>query len=232
MSSNRRARVARIVLIISTAALAAACASAPKPVGDSPRAGRLPTEQYSATVTSHPDQILLAPHAEGLSPPQLSALSELVGRWRDTGNGPIEIQAPSHGGGEAYRAATIIQAELMALGVGEERIVVAGYDGDDKPGEPIVVGFDHYVAKGPDCGRNWDNFTSTITNGPDSNFGCAVTANVAAQIANPADLAGAQPQSPGDSARREVVLGKYRQGQPTSSAKDDQADGTVSASGH
>jgi len=231
MSSNRRAPVTRILLVASIAALAAACASAPKtPPGE--RTGLTPTEQFSIAVTSHPDQILLAPHAEGLSPAQLSALSALVERWRNTGSGPIQVGAPNHGGGEAYRAATLVQAELIAMGVEDDRVTMAGYDGGEKPGAPIVVGFDHYEAKGPECGRNWDGFTSSMGNKPNNNFGCAVTANIAAMVANPADLAQAQPLASGDQGRREVVLGKYRQGALTSTAKDDQADAAISSVVH
>jgi pilus assembly protein CpaD len=231
MSSNRRARTTRILLIASLAALAAACAS-PSNLPPGERTGLTPTEQFSIAVTSHPDQILLAPHAEGLSAAQVAALTALVDRWNAAGGGPIQIQAPSHGGGEAYRAASLVQAELGAMGVSEDRITLVGYDGGDKPGAPIVVGFDHYQAKGPECGRKWDSFTSSMTNGPNNNFGCAVTANVAAMVANPADLAQGQPLAPGDAGRQEVVLGKYRQGLVTSTAKDDQANGAISSVVH
>jgi len=228
MSSNRRARAIRTVAIIALAGLAAACATPkpPRPVTD--RAGLTTTEQFSIHVSSQQDQIQLAPHAEGLSAAQRAALAELVERWQDAGGGPIVIQTPSHGGGETYRSATNVELELAALGVMEDRIKLVGYDSEDHPGSPIVVGFDHFTAKGPVCGRSWDNFTSTNENKPDSNFGCAVTANLAALVANPADLAQPRPVDPADAGRREVVLGKYRAGQTTSSAKDEQATGAIS----
>ena len=116
MSANRQAQPIRILATIAIAAFATACATPPAPPSGA-RAGLTPTEQYTVQVSEHPDQILLAPHADGLSSAQVSALSELVGRWRDAGGGPILIQAPSHGGGSAYLAATYIQSELTALGV-------------------------------------------------------------------------------------------------------------------
>jgi pilus assembly protein CpaD len=67
-----------------------------------------------------------------------------------------------------------------------------------------------------------------MSNDVQPNFGCAVTANMAAQIANPADLARPQHATPADAARRSLVLDKYRKGQITSSEKDDQAKGVVS----
>ena len=59
-------------------------------------------------------------------------------------------------------------------------------------------------------------------------FGCATTANIAAQVANARDFLAPAVETPADNARRQVVMGKYRLGIPTSSAKDDQADGKVS----
>jgi pilus assembly protein CpaD len=55
-----------------------------------------------------------------------------------------------------------------------------------------------------------------------------VTANMAVQIANPADLAHPRASTPIDMQRREVMLDKYRKGQVTSSDKDDQAKGVIS----
>jgi pilus assembly protein CpaD len=217
-------------LISAIAGSAAACASSsPPPEG---RGGLTPTEQFSAKVTAHPDEILLAPHARGLSPAQAAALEALVDRWRDTGGGPIFIQTPGHSGGEAYHSATAVEAKLLALGVREDSITLTGYENDDQPVAPIVVGFDHYEVKRPVCGRNWTSFTTSMSNAPVSNFGCAVTADIAAMVANPADLAQPQPMDPSDDARRETVLGKYRAGAIMSSPKDDQADTEISDAVH
>jgi pilus assembly protein CpaD len=55
-----------------------------------------------------------------------------------------------------------------------------------------------------------------------------VTANLAAQVANPEDLLGPRDETPIDSGRRATVLDKYRKGEVTSSAKDEQSNGVVS----
>ena len=230
MSSNRlRDLIVRVALVSGLAAAAAACASVPSPSAESPRAGLTSTEQFAARVDSHQDQILLAPHAEGLSSAQAKALNELVARWRDTGGGPIVIQSPSHGGGEAYRSAQAIQSELVGLGVRDGLIKVVGYDASTAEGAPMVVSFASYEAAGPRCGQAWDSFTKSASNRPNSNFGCAITANIAAMVANPADLAGPRAADSADAQRREAVLAKYRAGAVTSATKDDQANGSVSA---
>lgn len=227
MSSNRPATALKALLALGLAAAAAGCAStgADRPVR---QAGLTPTEQYAIDVTPHEDQIMLAPHADALSAAQSAAIQDMVNRWRDVGEGGIRIQAPAHGGEEAYRATALIEDAIYGAGVRPDQVRVVDYDPGARPHAPILVGFTRYDAKGPLCGRNWPSYTSTFDNGVTANFGCAVTANVAALLANPGDLVAPQPEDPSDVARREVILGKYRQGQTTSSAKDDQASGAVS----
>jgi pilus assembly protein CpaD len=58
-----------------------------------------------------------------------------------------------------------------------------------------------------------------------------VTANIAAQIADPEDLLHPRAETPPDGSRRQVVLDKYRTGATTSTAKDTQANGAVSTTG-
>ena len=74
----------------------------------------------------------------------------------------------------------------------------------------------------------WTDLRRSAQNTVQPNFGCAVTANVAAQIADPSDLLGPRPTDPSDAGRRAVVLDKYRKGQRTGAATDNRADGAVS----
>ena len=53
-------------------------------------------------------------------------------------------------------------------------------------------------------------------------------ANLAAMISNPRDLERPSPDTPADATRRGVTLAKYRKGEQTSAAKDEQASGNVS----
>jgi pilus assembly protein CpaD len=54
---------------------------------------------------------------------------------------------------------------------------------------------------------------------PYPNFGCAQQHNLAAQVANPADLLGPRTVEPADGERRAVVFDKFRQGRPTPAEK-------------
>lgn len=228
MSSNRGTVSIRSLIVISIAALACGCASSGKPGKPDTTAARLPTEQWAITVSPSEDDILLAAHQDGLSNAQQAALVSLVSRWRDGGGGPMIIKEPSGGEGQSYRSTAAIQDALELLGVDPDQVSVAGYDAGPRPGAPIVVGYTRYQAKGPECGRDWKSYTKSFENKPNNNFGCANTANIAAMIANPADLIAPRASDPSDAGRRETVLTKYRQGQITSTAKDTQASGSVS----
>ena len=74
----------------------------------------------------------------------------------------------------------------------------------------------------------WENLSKTGSNRPYSNFGCAVTANIAAQVANPHDFLAPRAEDPADATRRSVVLDKYRRGEKSSTEADSQAKGAVS----
>ena len=118
---------------------------------------------------------------------------------------------------------------LVEQGVPASAIRLLGYDAKGDAAAPLVVGFLRYAVTLPDCGRTWTNIAHSMTNEVQPNFGCAVTANMAAQVANPADWARPTTLDPADAQRRAVVLDKYRKGELTSSEKDDNATGAVSS---
>ena len=108
-------------------------------------------------------------------------------------------------------------------------IRIVGYDAGGDPRAPVRVGYIRYEAQGPQCGQSWENLADVRQNREYDEFGCAVTANVAAELASPEDLLHPRAMTPPDAARRETVITKYRQGDTTSTAKDTQANGAVSS---
>jgi len=218
----------RTLAVVCLAAALAACASTDRTPKAFSQNAPTPLDQYKLSVTRAPDEIMLAPHATGLSPNQASALASLVSRWRDADGAVLLIRAPNAGGAEAYRMAEAIRGHLEALGVQPPAIQLASYNTQSGTGAPIVVGFDRYKADIPKCNQGWDNLTHTIDNEVDKNFGCSVTANIGAMVANPEDLVHPAAMGDADAGRREVTLDKYRQGQISASAKDPQADAAIS----
>jgi pilus assembly protein CpaD len=214
-------------------ALLSACASAVPPPEPAP-APRSVTEKWNERiqVDARPDEVLLVLHAEGLSAAQAQAVDALLSRWLEAEAREIVISAPMGGppGGQAAalagRMADAARQRLLAMGAPAAKVRIVGYDAGGAPAAPLKVGFLRYETTVPKCG-GWENLTATRSNDPYDNFGCAVTANIAAQVANPEDLLRPRDVTPADANRRDNVLGKYRTGQVTSSAKDEQASGTV-----
>jgi pilus assembly protein CpaD len=193
-----------------------------------------PTERFAIEVRAEPQELKLAAHAGGVSPRQVEALGDFVQRWSGADGGPVTIHAPMNGADPAavHRTAEDARAFLIDHGVDPTKVRILGYDAGGDPQAPVVVGYQAYVAQGPECGRQWENLTATRNNSEYQNFGCAITANMAAQIANPADVLNPRALDPTDAARRQTVLDHYRKGEKTSSDKDDQANGAVSTAVH
>lgn len=208
----------------------AGCASTIDPVAGYDPNPRTPTEQWKADLVSQPEEILLAIHPDGFSPRQAQALSTFVQDWREIGGGTIVIQTPIAGVENALagRAGEGARAFLRDHGVAPDQIRVVGYEPGPEGRPPLKVGYLRQTVSIPACGQEWTNIAHSAMNKVQPNFGCAVTANMAAQIANPADLAGPRASAPADAQRRVLMLEKYRNGEVTSSAKDDQANGAVS----
>jgi len=213
-----------------TLALLTACASTGGSA-ETALAPRTDTEQWTdrVQVDARPDEILLAPHPAGLSQTQDRALDDLLGRWLRAEAREILVSAPVGGPNADVpgRMASAARSRLVAMGAPPASVRIVGYDAGGEPGAPLKVGFLRFKATVPQCG-GWENITATKDNKPYENFGCAVSANMAAQIANPEDLLGPRDSTPIDAARRDTVMGKYRKGETTASAREEQAVGAVS----
>ena len=234
MSSNRPLRP-RLILGMApllAAGLLSACAT-----GSHAPAGLdqaiTPTEQFPLKVSETPGEIRLAPHPGGLSPAQREALAALADRWTHEGGGPVTIRVPTSAADpRAADAASREAAELLrALGVPADRIRRTGYDPAGAGAGPVIVAYVTYQPVIPRCGLNWENLASNTGNKPMDNFGCAVNADLAAQIADPADIAGPRAADPTDVGRRLTVLDKYRAGQATAGAADKGASASISSVG-
>lgn len=229
-SSHPASPVLKLAATGLVLALLSACA-APSAGPETAVGARTDSEQWNdrVYVDSHPDEVQLALHAEGLSAAQSQALDGLVNRWLAAEAREIVVSAPTGGatGEVAGRMAMAARQRLVAMGAPPAKVRVMGYDAAGAPNAPLKVGFLRYTAQVPQCG-GWENITGTRNNTAYENFGCAVTANMAAQVANPEDLLHPRDMTPADAGRRATVLDKYRRGEVTSSAKDEQSNGAVS----
>lgn len=222
--------VKRVLLLGALLMGLSACASdgvEPPPVA----VPRTATDKWrdQIKVDGRTDEIQLAVHASGVSTNQDQALSALVSRWLSAQAREIVVSAPLGGAGapSAGGMAAQVRERLMFYGAAPAQVRIVGYDATGQDAAPMRVGFEVFSAQGPTCGA-WENLTATRKNEAYDNFGCALAANLAAQVANPEDLIRPRDSTPIDAGRRDTVLGKYRKGEITSSAKNDQANGAIS----
>lgn len=219
-----------LLAAFAVAALTAACATpAAGPQTDLTIATPLDAWQSRVKVVAAPEVIRLAPHRTGLSTNQAKALEGFAGAWRQAQAREILLRAPVGGpeAGGASRVAWEAHDRLIALGVPPGAIRMTTYDAGGDPGAPVMIGFDRFYADVPACG-DWRNLSHSNDNRVHDNFGCAVTANMAIQVANPEDLLEPRGMTPADSQQRGVMFDKYRKGEATGSAWDEKATGSVS----
>lgn len=215
-------------LVSTTAVLAAAllagCAST---MGGDVSAPLTPLSRYSLQVEPGLDRIALAVHEQGLSANQQSALRELAARYAASGSGQVRIESPSGDDPVAVEQAYAVRAYLQSSGVPGEHIQMAAYAAPD-PRAPVLAGFESIRASVPNCSAELRNMGTRVSNQSSGGFGCAINANMAAQIADPRDILGPRPMTPADSGRAAVVFDNYRRGQVSSTPQELLVNGRIS----
>lgn len=209
-------RLAASVAMISVAAVLTSCAARP----DRTTTSSVPDDYR----TRHP--ITLAEVQHSLDVPIGTGERTLTTPLRDLVRGfaqdylalskstvTIAVPSTSANAGAAHNVKGEIRKVLIDAGVKSNRIVLTSYDpAEISASAPIRLGFVAVTAITSDCGQ-WpsDLFGPTIRDNTNwENFGCATQQNLAAQIANPADLVGPRGMTPIDAQRRAEVISIYR----------------------
>ena len=138
-------------------------------------------------------------------------------------SGPMRIMMPT-GSRNAHVASALGSNILEALsdgGIDPSRVEILHYDASRHGrAAPIRLSYQGITASVHKCGR-WDkDLSRTGENRNWTNFGCANQANLAAIVANPADLLSPRGQTSIDGANRATKIQKYQEGQNTSSSND------------
>ena len=160
----------------------------------------------------------------GLSPSQREDVRGLARTWVNEGTGAIIADVPANtpNARAAASAWREIRAQLVAGGVPSRAITMRHYSPQD-PREFAAIRLNYpkiTAVAGPcglwpeDLGPNIDN-PFYNENKPYHNFGCATQRNLAAMVANPADLEQPRPETPAYTPRRDIAFDKYRKGNPT-----------------
>ncbi len=209
-----RAKANGAVLAVAVAALLAGCAKR-----DSIVVGSIPDDYRTnhPIVISEKDRTLdlpVAASAQGVSKAQRQALAGFLDGY-DTGAAPVlTIVAPS-GSANEYAAGKVARefARLAAAnGVRPNRIAMARYQASpDELTAPVRLVYSSIQAQTGKCGRWPKDVLDTADNKHYANFGCSYQNNLAAQIANPADLMGPRKQTTIDAENRNEVIDIYRE---------------------
>jgi pilus assembly protein CpaD len=161
----------------------------------------------------------------GLSAAQRNDVIGLAHTWVSEGTGAIVVDVPIDTPNARAAAATSreAQAVLEAGGVPARAISVHRYH----PNNPrtfatIRLTYPRIAAVAGPCGLWPEDLGPSIMNEryfenkEYYNFGCAYQRDMAAMVANPADLVQPRSETPPYTARRSEAFEKYRKGEPTS----------------
>ena len=213
-SGNRMRTATRAAFIVlATATALAGCARR-----DSIHVGSVPDDYR----TNHP--IIVGEREEAIDLPvgigdhrmsavQRVALEGYIAHYDASAGAPVTILVPvgSANAGAASLVAADMARHLVRRGVPSGHVATVPYDaGAPEASPPIRISYMRMKASTGECGRWPEDLAQTSDNKHYANFGCAYQNNLAAQIANPADLLG--PRAPGeiDAENRGNALEAYK----------------------
>jgi pilus assembly protein CpaD len=158
----------------------------------------------------HKTSIRVSRNASGLTPSQREQISDFFAKYRahDAGNSKIVISVPAGSVNEvaAMHAVGDMRPILTENGFLESSVSIEPYYSSGDPQPPVRISYLRYVAEGPECGRFPDNLGESTRGLNYHNFGCAQQKNLAAQVANPADLLGPRTMTPANAERRDTAF--------------------------
>jgi pilus assembly protein CpaD len=149
---------------------------------------------------------------KSLSLAQRSVIQGFIAQYSSNGSGPIQIALPS-GSSNSAAAARVRSDVVVAIrkaGVTESQLVTVGYDATAETGNPIRISYRAISASTDQCGKWPEDIAETTENKNYHDFGCSYQNNLAAQLANPADLLGPRNSGEIDATKRLRVIKDYQ----------------------
>lgn len=200
-------------LVVIATALLAGCAHR-----DSVVVGAIPDDYRTnhPIMISEKDQKLdlpVAASAKGMTQSQRQVLLGFYDGYDMSAAPVLTIAVPSGSANElAARSAARDFAKLAtANGVRRDRIAMVSYQATSiETSAPVRLVYTSIRAHTDKCGRWPEDITETTENKHYANFGCSYQNNLAAQIANPADLLGPRKRTTIDAENRSEVIDAYR----------------------
>jgi pilus assembly protein CpaD len=176
-------------------------------------------------------EVAIHPEASELSHGERARIRDFVAAFAQSGHGPLVLSMPQETANPQLAVTAVAEARAIAWEKGIEYSEIAGSAHGSGSGvaEPLILAFQVYDAIPPECKpKSAYDFSDVSSNNALPSLGCSVRVNQAAMIADPADLLGNRPLERSDIRRREVILEKFRLGEPTGAVRSDQESGAVS----
>ncbi len=214
---RRIAGRALVVALLAASGLGAGCASYSR---DHVIVGSIPDDYR----TRHPiivsqseiqEDIVVSANARSLSFRDRGVAEEFAGRFRRSGASGMVILIPAGSRNEAgaRRIAWEIVQVLQEKGVPQNRIHIQHYQaaGHGDAATLRLAYTDIEARVDSPCGAWQEDLAEMRENRNYANFGCATQKNLAAMVANPADLLAPRGTSEIDAERRTIVIDDWRE---------------------
>lgn len=163
-------------------------------------------------------QLFVGANRGSLTPSQRAELLAFAQSWKDEATGGVLIDLPVGSTNERSAAATLpdIESILAATGVPRPGIAVRNYRVSARTLATVRVSYPRLAAQAGPCGLWPEDIGPSLErdhfeNQPPWNFGCATQRNLAAMVADPADLVQPRQETPIYAMRRTTIMEQYRQ---------------------
>ena len=143
------------------------------------------SDQHPIAVVKGPVTMEVSSAQGTLQPLQINAVNSFVHQALQAGVTPITVAQPS-GAGNSARVASEVASLMVQQGVPRNYVRFATYQG--AASAPVRLSYVSTYAKSVKCGDWSQDGTDTEENLLANNHGCAVQANIAAELANPETL--------------------------------------------
>jgi pilus assembly protein CpaD len=219
------------LVLLSFSALGACATSAIPPANVGPVASRADSHVINVTQSSARLEIDVAAGDTTLTEKARADLRDFAAAYLRYGHGALILSTPSGGAnsGAASMLAGQTRMSLVDSGISYASVSGSTYDAGDNANAPIVVTFARFEAEAPNCRPIYEqDLAHQSDNQAWDSFGCAMQANLAAMVEDPADLVAPRSDDPRDSNRRGTVMTNYRAGTTTHATRDADERATVS----
>ena len=183
-----------------------------------------PLDRHEIGVREHKEylEVKLDSRDTQLRISEVMKVRSFLDKYADVGHGPLVISMPKRAQNPQLAVGAVAEIREFAweAGINYERILGAAYNADGRAETPVVMAFKTYEAIAPDCQSLAEiDMSNAVSNSVLPNHGCSVRTNMAAMIAEPADLLGGRELGEGNVARQQFQLDLWLQGQPTPSTR-------------